>query len=290
MNFPDVETARTICIWLMDLSLSLQAGSGILYVKAKHLRLRKLAIAGLMLLAVMIPVYLLATAALFTDQPLPDAIGQIPLVLTHSQTGRLVWSLIAGLLLMIMAVSGRISRTAAVVAALSGFVLAAWARAASGHAGDSGLYTAAVMIHTLHIVAACSWSGLLVAYLTLGNKAALANDGEVIRYLSEMALLCLLTVMFTGLADVLRIVEASGKTSFLTSVYAADLGVKLLLAAGAAGLGGLNRFLVMPGVGASSKLQNRFMLIALLEAVLLGLVMLLGVQLGSTPPPANSLL
>lgn len=287
MNFPDAETARSICIWLMDLSLALLAGSAILNVKAKHPRLRKLAIAGLLLLAVMTPAYLLATAVSFTDQPLPDAITQIPLVLTHSQTGRLVWPLAAGWLLMIMAFSGRISRTATVVVALGGFVVAAWARAASGHAGDNGLLSAAVMIHTVHIIAACSWSGLLAAYLTLDSKAAAANHGEVIHYLSEMALLCLLTVMFTGLADVLRMVEAAGKTSFLTSVYAADLGVKLLLAAGAAGLGGLNRFLVMPGVGASSKLQNRFMLIALLEAVLLGLVMLLGVQLGSTPPPGK---
>lgn len=284
MNFPDAETARTICIWLMDLSLALLAGSAILNVKAKHPRLRKLAIAGLLLLAVVTPAYLLATAASFTEQPLPDAISQIPLVLTHSQTGRLVWPLAAGWLLMSMALFGHISRTATVVVALSGFVLAAWARAASGHAGDNGLFMAAVMIHTVHIVAACSWAGLLAAYLTLGNKAASANHGEVIRYLSEMALLCLLTVMFTGLADVLRIVEAAGKTSFLTSGYAADLGVKLLLAAGAAGLGGLNRFLVMPGIGESPKLQHRFMVIALLETVVLGLVMLLGVQLGSSMP------
>ncbi len=99
--------------------------------------------------------------------------------------------------------------------------------------------------------------------------------------------------LVTGAASAWR--GLGGIENVAGNPYGTLLLIKVGLVAGAAALGGLNRFTVMPallsGLGASGPssedMHRRFARILHIEAVILVAVLLAAAFLSSTPPPAH---
>lgn len=194
--------------------------------------------------------WLLYEAAAMSGSALPQAFGVIPTVLSQTHVGY-AWSVafIGALVLLLTALS---SHTGTLRNALLWLAVIAIAggKASLGHAADAGPASAAIGVHTLHVLATSVWGGLvlaagLVALPALGTSTA---RGILIRTATQVSNVSLVAVAVVLVTGVFNAVRGSGGSfeAIEISTWGHVLTLKLALVALALLFGGLNRFSALP--------------------------------------------
>jgi len=213
---------------------------------AARRRLQRWICLAIVLLVVTSAIDLLARARVMSGGDLSQVGTALPLVLTRTHFGT-VWIARAIILVALLALCA--SRSAA--ARIVGLVLAlgvALTGTLTGHAADWGDRSFTVLVDWLHAVAATAWTGGLFGLaLALGPSSELL--GTVARRFSRLAGSCLLIVVASGVYN--ACVQVPTFASLWTTTYGVALLLKVLLALILALLGAVNRYLVLPGLGAT---------------------------------------
>jgi copper resistance protein D len=199
---------------------------------------------------------LLARARVMSGGDLSQLGTTLPLVLTRTHFGT-VWIARAVILAALLALSVSRSspgRMAAVVLALG----VALTGTLTGHAADWGDYSFTVLVDWLHAVAATAWTGGLFALAIAVSPAWGASQDStsssellcaVARRFSRLAGYCLVVVVASGVYN--AYVQVPTVASLWSTTYGVALLLKVLLALVLAFLGAVNRYLVLPGLGAT---------------------------------------
>lgn len=244
--------------------------------RVRKARLVQLAWTGLMLLA-----YIAAASWQMTSPATWAEFGQ-PLLLVLGKTGfghvqqlaLLAWAV------QWVAVIRPGCRVAAVVHA-AGCLLLLMARAGTGHVMDMGFFSFALVVHTVHIGAACIWVGsVCLGWWLLRDPQY--RTYPFIEWLSKLATWALVAI---GISGVLNLQRLLAPWPGFASTYVQLLLAKLLLVGVAACLGAHNRWHAM----AQIRLQQagaelRFARVLLAEAVILLAVLAIAARLGMTMP------
>ena len=170
----------------------------------------------------------------------------LPIVLTRTHFGAiwLVRAVALGLLLVVSLAGGRPVRIAGLLLSLC----IALTTSLTGHAGDWGDRSLAVLADWIHAVAAGTWIGGLfgLALAVFPDRARwpAALLGQIARRFSRLAGYCLLAVVVTGAYNVW--IQVPGPSALWTTTYGEALIVKLVLAAALAFVGCANRYVVLP--------------------------------------------
>jgi copper resistance protein D len=249
---------------------------------------RSLRASALVLVAALL-MWLLYESASISGEPLPAAFGVVSTVLTQTHVG-LAWSVAFGgslaLLVTVFAAAGAV-RDGVLWLAL---IATAAGRAALGHAADAGFASAALGLHTLHVLSASAWSGVvmvggLAVLPVLGTSTARGILIRTSTQVSNVAMFAVGLVLATGVFNALR--GTDGSLAALTeSAWGHVLLIKLGLVALALVLGGYNRMVAMPELrrAASTAAARRFVNVIHLEAiVMIGVLVLAAVLARSVP-------
>lgn len=234
--------------------------------------------------------WLLYQAASMSGTGLVAAIGVVPTVLGATHVGH-AWSIAFGgaALLLITALAssgGRFGQTAFWLAA----VVVAVGKASIGHAADAGPWSAAVGIHTLHVLSTGVWGGIVVAggFAVLPALDASVARGALIRLaarVSTTSLIALGGVVLTGALNAERGLGGS-LAPLQASTWGHVLTLKLALVLLAVLLGGLNRTSALPRLrrSASTTDAHTFNNVLHLEAlVMIGVFIAAAVLAHSAP-------
>lgn len=184
-----------------------------------------------------------------------SALGHfLPLVLKGTQYG-LIWSWRLGAVgvLWLCWFAGRHQPQGRSVAwlAAGGLLFVVFTRSATGHAGDQGIFSPAVWVDGLHVVAGAVWVGSLFT-MSLRVMPWLMNAAddqrvlvaEVFERLSTTAGIALLAILITG---ILNSWEGLGHIESLWRTrYGQILLAKLVLVAWMVGIGAHNRYVKTP--------------------------------------------
>ncbi|WP_028225804.1 CopD family protein [Paraburkholderia ferrariae] len=257
--------------------------------RAASLRAQRSLRASALVLVVALLVWLLYESASISGEPLPAAFGVVSTVLAQTHVG-LAWSVAFGgalvLLVTVFAAAGAV-RDGVLWLAL---IATAAGRAALGHAADAGFASAALGLHTLHVLSASAWSGVVMAgglavLPVLGTSTARGILIRTSTQVSNVAMFAVGLVLATGVFNALR--GTGGSLAALTeSAWGHVLLVKLGLVALALVLGGYNRMVAMPELrrAASTAAARRFVNVIHLEAiVMIGVLVLAAVLARSVP-------
>ena len=210
--------------------------------------------------------------ALMGDVGLGEALAMLPAMLLQTAYGQagLAGMVIAGVML---AVPHRYWRLRILL--LAAFALA---RASISHAGEHGLASIAVGVEWMHLVLAGVWLG----GVAVAAWAVRPLPAAYLASLSTAATVALGGIVATGLFNVWQRIGAVDQ--MLTDPYGVALTVKLVLFAGAVGLGTYNRFAGFPAA-VSGKPGRALLVLRFESGVLLGALAAAAV-LVSTQPPA----
>jgi putative copper resistance protein D len=211
--------------------------------------------------------------------PLAGAIDVLPVVLTRTHFGA-IWIarfVALGLLLALSLARARWARLVALPPALA----VALTSSLTGHAGDWGDVSLAAFVDWSHGVAAAAWTGGLIslALAVFVGRAAWPQDlfATVARRFSRVAGACLVVVVLTGAYNAwVQIPEIS---ALWTTLYGRVLALKLVLVLALAALGAVNRYAILPRLGAegaSGRLATFVSREALLALVVFGCTAVLG--------------
>lgn len=183
-------------------------------------------------------------------------------------------------------------------ASLAAIALFLYSRSMVSHASAGGDFSLMMIVDWVHLLLISLWvgevvvSGLVVLPSLPGELPA--NRGDCSRYvesLSTSATVALVGIFATGLVNAWY---SLGNVNALTATpYGTTLLVKLALVIGAALLGGMNRFMVMPGLVAALRAggavaetpARRFTMILRAEALVLMAVLVMAAILSSISPP-----
>jgi putative copper resistance protein D len=183
-------------------------------------------------------------------------------------------------------------------ASLAAIALFLYSRSMVSHASAGGDFSLMMIVDWVHLLLISLWvgevvvSGLVVLPSLPGELPA--NRGDCSRYvesLSTSATVALVGIFATGLVNAWY---SLGNVNALTATpYGTTLLVKLALVMGAALLGGMNRFMVMPGLVAALRAggavaetpARRFTMILRAEALVLLAVLVMAAILSSISPP-----
>jgi putative copper resistance protein D len=193
--------------------------------------------------------WLLYESAAISGNTLPHAFGVVPTVLTQTHVGA-AWSVAfaAAVVLLVTAFfSGGVLRDGVAWIAI---IVAAAGRAALGHAVDAGYVSAALGLHTLHVLSASVWSGIVMAggLSVVPALGASTARGVLIRTAGQVSSLSLFTVVVVIAAGAFDAIRGTGGSvaALLHSTWGHVLLLKLALVAFALVLGGMNRFSTLP--------------------------------------------
>lgn len=305
----DLELARRFVTVALNLSVAMLVGASAAHLWLRSARspwgiglvprLRKLMLATLAAAATAYVALLWLEAASMAEVPVGEAVPAVRSVITATHYG-LAW-MVGAAALLVLAFTLRVRPGAAAplvrVAAL-GVLL--YSRSMVSHAGAAGDFTWAVLVDWVHLVLASLWVGevIVAGLVTLRTRPEWEskNRGECARFvksLSTSATVALAGIFATGVLGAWRGL-GSFENAFGNS-YGTTLLVKLGLVLCAAGLGGLNRFVVMPKL--LEQLRNpkpaagpdaRFAFILQVEACILVAVLVAAAVLSSTSPPTAS--
>jgi uncharacterized membrane protein len=122
----------------------------------------------------------------------------------------------------------------------------------TGHAGDWGDLSLTAGIDWIHVVAATTWTGglfvLAAIVLPDGSRWPVALLADLMRRFSGLAAWCLLAVVVSGAYG--SWVQVPTVAALWQTVYGRVLAVKLLLVLGLVWWGAVNRYTVLPRLGA----------------------------------------
>ena len=198
---------------------------------------------------------LLARARIMSGGDLAHVSAALPLVLTRTHFGA-IWIARAIALIALLLVSVLRSRPARIMA----LVLALGVTLTStltGHAADWGDRSFTVLIDWLHALAATAWTGGLFGLaIAIGgdwntsSRSAASPEliGSVARRFSRLAGYCLLVVVASGVYN--AVVQVPTFSSLWTTTYGVALLLKIVLALVLAVMGAVNRYLILPAIGA----------------------------------------
>jgi putative copper export protein len=242
-----VALAGLIGGFVMDLVV-LPAGPPELTDERRRLRALRLASAALLLLATGGDLCL--RAGTMSGGGPGMALQAIPTVLTRTHFGSVWIARTAGLLALLplsAAVSSRLRGMGALVALAIALTVAL-----TGHAADWGDVSVAVGIDWLHLIAAMTWTGglLILVAVVLRHAARWPSRllVEVMRRFSRLAAWCLLTVVLTGAYNTW--LQVPTVAALWQTAYGRALATKLLLVAGLVWWGAVNRYAILPRLGA----------------------------------------
>lgn len=281
------------CAGLMNIALALLVGSALFFRRLPENVLLVYARVGLLLFGLALLGDMVAgTAAMSDSAPTASAVW---LMLTQTQAGHLLALALFGALVLLAALCLPRPGAARHGLYVAGVLLLALSRAASGHAGDEGFFSAAVFVHSLHIIAGTSWVGAVLVYVLLRGGIAHGQPAALAQELSDIATLALLTVAGTGLIDFSRSLAMAASMSnvpvtalgrdFWLSPYMQLLALKLGAVGTAVALGGLNRWIQLPRLNqGKTEAVIAFRRIASVEVVILVFVLVLAAKLGATMP------
>ncbi len=243
-------------------------------------RLRALRLGSALVLLVAAGGELLLRAATMSGGGLGTAVAAVPAVLTRTHFGT-VWSARAIALLALLAPAVARSRAWRSLGALLALGVVATVTL-TGHAGDWGDVSFTAALDWAHVVAACTWAGGLFVLAALARRAAPrwapALLPSVMRRFSRLAAACLAVVVLSGAYR--AFIELPAVDALWLTPYGRILVIKVLLAAGLVGCGGVNRYLVLPRLGAGRATGLAARLFRLGRLALLGA--------GRAPRPAAS--
>lgn len=240
-------------------------------------------------------------AASMAEVPLMQAGAETWTMLTATHLGT-AWqigaaALVVGLVALVFA-SRRHNERNWTSASLAAIALFLYSRSMVSHASAGGDFSLMMLVDWVHLLLISLWvgevvvSGLVVLPSRPGELPA--NRSDCSRYvgsLSTSATVALVGIFATGLVNAWY---SLGNVNALTGTpYGTTLLIKLALVMGAAMLGGMNRFIVMPGLiaalraGGSVAVQpaRRFTMILRAEALVLLAVLVMAASLSSTSPP-----
>ena len=221
-----------------------------------------------------------------TDGPLADALLALGDILASTGFGR-AWAVATLALAASLALAGACRYRAFPLRSLGvALVVVATAQACNGHAASDGIDWR-VPTMAVHRLATGLWAGgVFAAVLVVLRESPDAVD--VARYakrLSALATTALAGVVLTGAASAWH--SLGGSLAPLApaqaSAWSVALMVKLALVALAVGLGGFNRFVVMPSLPGA---WPRFARVLRAESVVLLAALAVAAWLASGEPPA----
>jgi len=219
-------------------------------------------------------------------------------VITHSHFGTL-WLMRAIALLVLVMLWIWVRRNFN-VRAYAWFVLAgaviAIAISCTTHAGSEGIWTFDNMVNSLHILAACFWGGTVIAYIIVmrplfrrSHEMRPAIAISAVRF-STLAGGALAIVVVTGLINAWHRLDSW--QILWTTGYGWTLSAKLALVALMAGIGAVNRFLIVPGIespavavsAVGTDSTRRFLRVLRVDSLVFLLIMFLAAALSMQSP------
>lgn len=236
--------------------------------------------------------WLVYQAASMSGAGLRGAFGAMPTVLAQTHVGH-AWAVACGgaLLLLAVALARPSGPLAGALLALATLVVAA-GKASLGHAADSGAFSAAVGVQTVHVAATAVWGGLVIAggmavLPALGSSIARGAMIRIAQRLSGASIAALAFVIVTGALNTVR--GTGGDFAALDgSTWGRVLLLKLALVALVLVLAALNRFSALPRLRrtASTEDAHTFRNVLHLEALAMIGVFIAAAVLSSTAPIA----
>jgi copper resistance protein D len=194
--------------------------------------------------------WLLYASATIGGVSLPAALGVVPTVLVQTHVGH-AWAVAFGgaVLLLLTSLASHTGMLRNALLWLAVIVIAA-GKASLGHAADAGPVSPAVGLHTVHVLFATVWGGLVLAagFSVLPALGASVARGVLIRTAVQVSNMSLGAAMFVLLTGAFNAVRGSGASlaALEQTTWGHVLMLKLALVAMALVLGGLNRFSALP--------------------------------------------
>jgi putative copper export protein len=193
---------------------------------------------------------LLLRSATMSGGGLGRAVAAVPVVLARTHFGTVWAARVAALLALLPLAVGR-SRSRLGLGAVLALGVAGTVTL-TGHAADWGDLSVTAAIDWAHVVAASTWAGglLVVAVflLPVASRWPSAHLPAVMRRFSTLAATCLAVVVLSGAYR--AVIELPAVDALWLTPYGRVLAVKILLAGGLVCCGGVNRYLVLPRLGA----------------------------------------
>ena len=178
------------------------------------------------------------------------AMQAVPSILTRTHYGS-VWIVRGAGLLALLPLSRASSRGLRGLGALVALGVALTV-SLTGHAGDWGDVSPTAGIDWIHVVAATTWTGGLFVLAALllrdGPRWPIALLADAMRRFSGLAAWCLLAVVLSGAYA--SWVQLPSVAALWQTVYGRVLAAKLLLVLSLVWWGAVNRYTVLPGLGA----------------------------------------
>ena len=246
-------------------------------------RLRALRVGSALVLLLASGGELVLRAATMTGAGLGAAAAAVPAILMRTHFGA-IWSARAVMLLALLALAPARSRAGRSLGALLALGITATVTL-TGHAADWGDVSITAALDWAHVVAATTWAGGLFVLVMLVLRAAPRWPATllpaVMRRFSTLAAACLAVVVLTGAYRAW--VELPTIAALWQTAYGRVLAVKVFLALGLVGCGAVNRYLVLPrlGAGRATGLAARLFR--------LGRLALVGPGRAARPAPASRL-
>ncbi|CAB3803341.1 CopD family protein [Pararobbsia alpina] len=222
-----------------------------------------------------------------------DAMPAIPLVLEHSHFG-LMWTIgtaagVIALFASLFAFHATARRTTSAARVVAALIVVAFAHAGTTHAADAGDFSAAELIHTVHLLATAGWAGAVICaafplrrWFVGASEQSRAN----VTRLSQIAALTFAIAIATGLANAYRGLGGS-LAPLTTSLWGGLLIFKLVAVSGAVLIGAVNRLVHMKHTQAGhTRAAAAFMRLLTIEAGLMILVLIAAAVLGHSIPAA----
>jgi putative copper export protein len=203
-----------------------------------------------LLLLVVAVAELLLRARTMAGGELTAILSSAPVIVTRTHFGA-VWSIRVVALVLLLGLGGRSGRMQTRVAYALSLVVALTTTLA-GHAADRGDVSADALIDWVHVAAATTWTGGLFCLAVIVLREARAWPREhlarLLRRFSALAAWCLAAVVASGIYN--AVVRLGSLAALWTTTYGATLVVKVMLVLAVASLGAVNRFVVLPELGA----------------------------------------
>ncbi|WP_233864475.1 CopD family protein [Paraburkholderia adhaesiva] len=256
---------------------------------AAWLRAQRSLRAAAIVFVIALAMWLLYESASISGERLPAAFDVVSTVLTQTHVG-LAWSVAFGGALVLLALAFAAQGAVRDGLLWIALIVTALGRAALGHAADAGFASAALGVHTLHILSSSAWSGIVVAggLVVLPALGASTARGILIRtstQVSNVAMFAVGLVLATSVFNAVR--GTGGSVAALTgSSWGHVLLIKTALVVIALAMGAYNRIVVMPLLrrAASTAAARRFVNVIHLEAIVMIGVLALAAVLAHTAP------
>jgi putative copper resistance protein D len=176
-------------------------------------------------------------------------------------------------------------------AAFAFIAIFAVTRSSMGHAGEDGLWSAALAAEAVHFSAIGVWTGAVMVsgwFVLNASRVAAFNVHMTDRYLdlmSQGAMLAVIAILGTGLYSAWHRVGTS--EHLFHSTYGTILLVKIGLVLAAIAMGGYNKFVGLPAASRSSRGLGVVRTVLQAETFLLVGALLAAAALTSQQPPAS---